>query len=1419
MAGPDLLVTCAHVVEEAGGSPGGTVAVSFSGLLGAPQATGVVETASWRDPAGDDVAFLRLMGTPPGVPVLPLGTAEGCSGHVASAYGFPRQGRVGGHFGHVTAGHVLDDTDDPPVCLLQLTDANDITGGFSGSPVVDDLTGLVIGMVTAITPADAQARGLGVAYATPAGVLRQAHPELTEHALRPYPGPEPYRVEQAEFYVGCTTARTYVLQELRKRRRALLLLGPSGSGKSSLVHAGVLPALAEEAVPGSDRWLPLLVPRPGGDALAAAERHGLPGAAADGIDAAARSLLAVRPGHDRILLVIDQFEELFLPEVPGTPVGGPALAHTVAELIAVARCRAVPVTLLLVMRDDFYAQLAAHAPGLLEAVSPPLNIPATLTEDDLRAIIKAPTQRAGMRVETGLTGRIITDLSSQNGSTREGGSGTAPVTALPALQLTLHQLWERRTGGQLTHEAYERIGTVTGAVTTWCATAFDQLPVNQHEAARRILTALVQPADAQHGVPATRRRVPLTALHALVTDPTARRDAPSPGDEARTVLAALTRHRVVTTHSPASANGAAEPVAELAHDSLVREWPDLRAWVAQDEDFQRWLGRTEEQHRRWQDEHEKHSGLLRGRDLAESADYARHRGLPAPIRRYVKLSSQRARLRVRVLVGLLILALSTAALAGWQWHNATLASKKAISRQLAAESQQLEATQPDLANLLAVYAYRTHPTAEAAASLIAANETPLIRSFASHHGQLLTGMVFSPDRRTLATASADRTVQLWDTRSGRAFHNLTGHTDSVTGVAFSPDRRTLATTSEDGTARLWNTRSGRALHVLKHTEAVGKARFIAGGRMLITASFDGTVRLWDTRTGRALYTLKPSSRGTVVFSPDGRTLATSGGVSTVQLWDTRTGRALHTLTGQTGTKTSVVFSPDSQMLATEGFDGTVRLLDSRTGRAIHTLTEHTLQTNVVFSPDGRTLTAFGGGGGTAQLWDTRTGRPLYTLTSTRGVEGLVFSPDGRTLATSGGGIAQLWDTRTGQALHTLTSTYGAGSPLFSPDGRTLATSGGGIAQLWDTRTGQAFQNLTGHTEVNDVVFSPDGRTLATRDLRTARLWDTRRHTPVTLTGHTYGLTDVLFSPDGRTLATASFDGTARLWDTRTGQALHTLTGHSDDVTGVAFSPDGRTLATASYDGTARLWDTRTGRSLRTLRLSGDVTGVVFSPDGRTLATVDGTARLWDSRTGQALHTLTEPHGLVTGVVFSPDGRTLATAGTDRTARLWDTRTGQALHTLAGHPYAVAGVAISSDGRTLATRTDFTAWLWDTGTGQHLHTLTGHTDAVTDVEFSPDGQAVATASHDGTARLWDALTGQPRRTLAGHNSAVIGVTFSPDGRTLATASADGTARLWPMDVQSPEDGIRKICARVGRDLTTKERAQYIPNGAASRGCDA
>ncbi|MGW2256024.1 nSTAND1 domain-containing NTPase [Kitasatospora sp. NPDC001660] len=1298
-----LLVTCAHVVAAAGSGPGERVRLVFPYADDAPQVEGRVLDEAWRVPEGDDVAVVRLNGTTAGMEPLPLGAAAGCRGHRVRSFGFPAQAPPGGHFGFGVAGDLL-----PPGAgrgaLLQLTGANDLTTGFSGGPVLDEVTGLVVGMVTEITAPDAFERGQGIAYATPTRTLREIRPDLAERDVCPYRGLEPFTAEQARWFEGRRDAVRRVLANLARHRRLTLLLGPSGSGKSSLIQAGVLPALAAGELPGSERWLTVLA-RPRQDLTAELEHAGLPGAATDGIVTAVTRRLAAAPDCQRIILIIDQFEEFLAQPADGRrPDRRLAIADQLAAAVdSIARLRVI-----LIMRDDFYHQLAALAPKLLHAAMPGLlNVPGSLSQDDLRDIITLPAQDVGARFQPGLPEQIVTDVLA---ATLEGtATRQAPVTVLPLLELTLSQLWQDRQDGYLTHDAYRRIGAVTGSLTTWCDTALDQLAPDHQSIARRILTSLVRPADPSHQIPAIRAQVPLRELREMAADPDA-----VPGSERAidAVLAALTNYRIITTYTPRAPVGsdapAGQPVAELIHDALIRDWGTLREWVNQDHRFQEWLEHTRERRARWTEQKDP-GDLLGGTALAEGLEWSRHRRLPSGIAAFLTASRQRQQAVIRrsrrlntILAGVLVLALAAAGYAVWQQRTAVAERQTALSRQLALQAGTLISTNPDLASLLAVQAYRTGHTPESVESLDNAASLPLQRRLSGHTDSVYS-VAFSPDSRTLATGSGDRTVRLWDVATGTVRTTLTGHTDTVLSVAFSPDSRTLATGSGDRTVRLWDAATG-------------------------------TVR--TTLTGHTDTVLS------VAFSPDGHTLATAGADMTVRLWDAATGANRTTLTGHTGDVYSVAFSPDGHTLATAGADRTVRLWDVATGAVRATLTGHANEVYAVaFSPDGKTL-ASGSRDYTARLWDVATGTTRLTLTGhSDAVVSAAFTPDGRTLATgSADNTVLLWDVATGATRTPLTGHTGeVYSVAFSPDGKTLASgSGDKTARLWDAGTRSM---LTGHTEpVWSVVFSPDGHTLATGSTdRTAKLWDPATgRSLTTLTGHTGEVWSVVFTPDGRTLATGSGDRTAKLWDVATGRSLTTLTGHTDMVMSVAFSPDGKTLATASRDHTVKLWDVATGTARSTLTgHTNTVFSVAFGPDGHTLATAgaDRTVRLWDVATGRSLRTLTGHTSAVWSVAFSPDGKALATAGGDNTARLWDVATGRSLTTLTGHTNTVFSAAFSPDGKTLATASrDHTVKLWDVATGTARATLTGHTDMVLSVAFSPDGRTIATGSYDDTARL-------------------------------------------------------------------------------------
>ncbi|MCX4884750.1 trypsin-like peptidase domain-containing protein [Streptomyces sp. NBC_00847] len=1301
----DLLISCAHVLLDGGYGPGDLVSLAFPRVLGAPTVRGRVLHDGWRDPQDQDVALVRLDEALAGVAPLPLGSAAGCSGHRVRSLGFPRQAPPAGHFGSATAVGLLPGTDGAGE-LLQLTGANDLTTGFSGGPVLDEMTGLVVGMFTAITAPDGHDRGQGIAYATPTAVLREAWPALDVVDVTPYRGLEPFTIEHARWFRGRKAAVSQVVEALAGRPRVMLLLGPSGAGKSSLVQAGVLPALAAGHLPGSDRWRPIVV-RPGTDLATSLEQAGLPGAATAGIGSAVTNLLAADPAHDRVVLVIDQFEELLAPATE--PQSRDLVALTwITEAI---RSEAA-LSVLLVMRDDFYPRLSAVVPGLLQAALEArgvLNVLATLTSEDLDAIVSGPAKDLEVSFEPGLAERIVSDVLDLGPRTSAGIE--ASVTVLPLLEVALSRLWERRLDhdGRLTHDAYSRIGAVTGALADWYRSAVSALDEPQRRIAQRALTALVRPADQALNIPAARQQLPLDELRDLAADD----GTPEALHAVDEVLTVLFRHRIITGDravGPRPDDAEGTSTVELIHDTLIRDWSGLRRWVEQDTLFQGWLQRARAQQARWQ-EHREPRDLPAGTLLAEGMDWSNRRRLPADLvaflnagRRRQQAAVRRSRLLNAVLATFLVLSLAALGTAWWQRQIALAAQHAAQSRQLAAQSSALLTTDPDLASLLAITAYRTSPTPEAASALSAAASLPLRRRLTGLT-QAVNSMAFSPDGKTLATAGYDGKVQLWDVPTGKTTAKLTGHDKFL---AFSPDGKTLATAGEGDNVRLWDVATRKTTAILdSHNNEVE----------------------------------------TVAFSPDGRTLAAAAGAA-VRLWDVATHKTTSVLDTPHDEVFTVAFSPDGKTLAAAGY--TVRMLDVATGKTSAALTtSHNglpdRVDSVAFSPDGKTL-ASSGEGESVRLQDVATGKTAAVLQGhTDEVWSVAFSPDGKTLATgSYDRSVRLWDVATRKTTAVLTGhTDGLRSVAFSPDGKTLATADfdRGL-RLWDVTRSEITTVLTGHTgPVNTVAFSPDGHTLATGSQdQDARLWNVATgRTIATITGHTGSLNTVAFSPDGRTLATGGDDG-LRLWDVTTGKTTAVVVDNAS-VFSVAFSPDGKTLAFSLYRNVG-LWDVTSRKWTATLDSHSDyneyVYSVKFSPDGKTLATAGegGSAHLWDVASRKTTTILNSHTPAVASVVFSPDGKTLATAGVGASVRLWDLTTGRTTGVLTGHTQAVVSAAFSPDGKTLAIAdTSASVQLWDVNDGKITAVLTGHAKGVRSVAFSPDGKTIATGSKDFAARLW------------------------------------------------------------------------------------
>ncbi|MGW4690655.1 nSTAND1 domain-containing NTPase, partial [Streptomyces sp. NPDC004244] len=1004
----------------------------------------------------------------------------------------------------------------------------------------------------------------------------------------PYRGLARFEASDRKFFFG-RDRLTADLLDLLRRQRFAALFGPSGSGKSSLLRAGLIPAL--QHVQEADlRPAALRILTPGGHP---ARTHGplftpseprLAGTAADTV------------------VIVDQFEEVF------------TVCQDVAERtrfvdMLLAACRPERrLKVLIAVRADFYGRCAEHR-GLADALRDANLLAAPMTPAELREAVVKPAAVAGLTVERALTSRLVQEVAEAPGG-------------LPLLSHVLLETWRRRRGKTLTVAGYEAAGGLEGAVAKTAEDVFGRFTDAQASAARTLLLRLVAPGD---GAPDARR-------------PAERAELQDAGQgETPEVLEALAAARLLTLD---------QDVVELAHEALLSAWPRLRGWIEQERDRLRAQRRLTEAAHAWEELDRDPGALYRGTRLAAAQEHfngAPQRDLTGLERAYLmaslaarKQEEQSAARTTRLLRGLvagLSLLLVLAVVAGLIAWQQTLASNEqrhvALSRQLAAQSASLIGTDSDLASLLAIGAYRASPTSQALESLFAAADVPLLHRM--DHGGRVTAMAFSPDGRTLASGGGDR-VRLWDTDTGHIRASPLGQPPSGAAMALSPDGRMLAVGAEDSTVQLLDTATGNVrVRLGDRTSGAIILMFSPDSAVLATSGFDREVELWHANSGALLTRLPKQSAqvSAVAFSLDGRTLATGSFDGSTELWDTASGRHERTLPRRNAAVGTVAYSPDGRTLATSSSDRGVELWDASTGERRTNLAGHTAPAAVMaFSPDGRTL-ATGGEDQTVRLWETGTGRLRRNLPGHTGhvIMSLAFSSDGRTLASGGDDhTIRLWNASAADSQTLLSGELTkADAMVLGPDGRTLATGrlGDDAAQMWDVATSRRLSGLAGHIDnVPSFAFCPDGRTVATSNVDGGvKLWDVvTGRLRTSLHGYNGVPAALALSPDGRTLATGSTARGVELWDASSGDHVRSLPGYNGEVNALAFSPDGRILATGGEDRTVRLWDPRTGRARGILSgHTGAVVSTSFSPDGRILATggEDRTVRLWDPRTGRA----------------------------------------------------------------------------------------------------------------------------------------------------------------------------------------------------------
>lgn len=1223
----------------------------------------------------------------------------------------------------------------------------------------------------------------------------------------PYRGWEPLESIDAAVFFGRDTQILRALDAIRGMRRSgvdslFVILGPSGTGKSSFLRAGILPRLRRE----DRRFVVMDIVRPERNALtgdsglaasicATRAAYGLhqPSlgqvkamceardvAAVSALLAGLRATTATRlldredagadaPAPPTLVLPLDQAEELFSVDA-GTAAG--SFLGLLVGVIEAVNATEIGLVVAATIRTDRFEIMQTH-PRLAGVGSVLFDELKPMPPTQFKEVILGPAARS---TDSGRPLRIAPDLVDQ--LLLDAGEG---ADTLPMLALTMARLYtDYGATGELALSHYRMLGGMRRVVQTEIDEVLSSDPT-QHAAQLTALRSAFVPwlatINAENDQPM--RRVARWA------------DLP---EASKPLIDALVSKRLMVKDTR---NGQA--VVEVALESLLRQWDELAGWLREERKDLKDADDLERSAAAWGVHRHNPAWLLEGTRLTDATALVNKPGFSQRLGRvhgYLNASHERenqrrsteeqrrqAELRTAQERAEHAQTLADSAReqqATAEAYTATLRQRSRVMRAVLAGTAVIAV----LALVASVFAFVSRGQAQdrfrqatgvrlnSEAQAMLAGSRPGGDTRAIQELLAARSLTAQPDDDVLYSAVADRA-----TTSKIIPVGYVDDPESDFVVAWNPEGTLLATSTGKGEPQLVDAESGQldGGPLTGLSGSVWPMAFSHDGAVVAAANSDGAIALWDTESREQRGDLLEGGGGQIgslAFGVDGETLAAAGDDG-VQLWNPETGEAKGgPYTGQ-GAADYVEFSADGRLFASASYDFN----------------------NV-------------------QLWDANTGSPLGDpIAGPEDADKLIvaLSPNGRYLAIGVlVGDVQVWDTQTREKVgEPVSGGTGSISLAFSPDGRVLAIGGADkTITLWDAQVNDRIgEPLKGHEEyVVSVAFSSDGESLASRSPDgTVRIWDVSG----ILVGHAATVGSVAYSPDGTRLASAGVDG-IRIWDVATGQSVGAPIAVDTRIAGVAFTTDGQRIVSGDTEGTIRMWNAETGQAVGNpiTATSRDMVSFAMSPDGALFASGDetGTVEVWDAESGRSLRSLDAGDGVVTSLAFSQDAGFLVSTSEAGTV-VWDPLTGDEIRRLnVDRGRDSVRVAVSADGtRIAAAGVDSAVRIYDVESGDPVgEPLRGHTDVVLGIGISPDGSRIVSGGSDGTVRVWDAQTGRPiGGPISGHLGPVLSVAVSPDGRQIASGSDDFTVRLLPATA-SPQD----LCAKLTSNMSEKQWDEWV-----------